>query len=227
MKKFDNELNALNAQLAAMGDLTKQMVRLACHAVKDRSRDVYDEALVMERKVDLMQLAIDKEAVRMLTVYSPVATDLRYLLVGMHVTSQLERIGDQVMNVCESLRMMRSAAVQHPTVETLERMATMVPEVVDEALDAYFSKDAEKAIATRTRDDVIDALNDQVMRDLLTDQVLKDVLSGAENIGEAVAQILISRQLERIADQATNICKEVVYMVRGDDVRHRHARGEL
>jgi phosphate transport system protein len=96
----------------------------------------------------------------------------------------------------------------------------LVCEIVDDALDAYFSKNQEKAVRTRRRDDLVDALNDQVMKELLTDEVLRDVLSGATDIGNAVAQILISRYLERIADQAKNICKEVVYMVKGDDVRH-------
>jgi phosphate transport system protein len=92
--------------------------------------------------------------------------------------------------------------------------------MVDDAIDAYFSKNVEKAVATRARDDMVDALNDQVMKELLTDEVLREVLAGATDIGEAVAQILIARYLERIADQATNICKEVVYMVKGSDVRH-------
>jgi len=95
---------------------------------------------------------------------------------------------------------------------------------VDDALDAYFSRNAEKAAAVRVRDDLVDAMNDQVMADLLTDEVLREVLSGAKDIGDAVAQILVARYLERVADQAKNICKEVIYLVRGDDVRHKRQR---
>lgn len=220
MKKFDNELDAMNARLCEMGDLTRQMVRLACEGVKDRTNDPYDEVAQLETQLDQMQIEIDKEAVRMLTVYGPVATDLRYLLVGTHVTSQLERMGDQVVNVCESLRMIHSSPRENATIGVLHRMADLVVEMVDDSLDAYFAKNPEKATDTRSHDDMVDALNDRVMRDLLTDDVLKGVLANAVDIGEAVAQILIARHLERIADQATNICKEVIYMVRGDDVRH-------
>jgi phosphate transport system protein len=136
-------------------------------------------------------------------------------------------MGDQVVNVCESLRMMTSEPATHPVLPNLRRMAEMVSQMVDDALDAYFNRDAHQAQTVRTHDDLVDALNDQIAKELLTDEVLRDVLSGAENIADAVAQILLARQLERIADQATNICKEVIYMVRGDDVRHIRPPAEL
>jgi phosphate transport system protein len=136
------------------------------------------------------------------------------------VTAKLERMGDQVVNVCESLRMMTADPAELSTLPSLQRMADLVTQMVDDALDAYFSRNARKAQATRTHDEFVDALNDQIIKELLTDEVLQDVLSGAQNIADAVAQVLLARQLERIADQATNICKEVIYMVKGDDVRH-------
>jgi phosphate transport system protein len=160
----------------------------------------------------------------MLTVYGPVAKDLRFVLVSTHMTSQLERMGDQVVNVIQSLQMMRSDAATHPLLPNLEKMADLVCELVDDALDAYFSQNSEKAVLTRQRDDVVDAMNDQVMKELLTDDVLRQVLSGASDIADAVAQILIARYLERIADQAKNVCKEVIYMVKGDDVRHKRPK---
>jgi phosphate transport system protein len=168
-----------------------------------------------------MQTDIDHEAIRMLTVYGPVAKDLRYVLVCTHMTSQLERIGDQAVNVIQSLQMMRSDPVAHPLRPKLQKMADQVCQNVDDALDAYFSENAEKAVLTRQRDDLVDALYDQVLKELLTDQVLREVLAGATDIADAVAQILIARYLERIADQAKNVCKEVIYMLKGDDVRHR------
>jgi phosphate transport system protein len=220
MKKFDGELADLEKRLLEMAELAKSMVSLATDSVKDRAKDVWQEVAVMEKRLDQMQTEIDQEAVRMLTVYGPVATNLRYLLVGTHVTAKLERIGDQVVNICESLRMMTTDPDTHPTLPSLRRMADLVRTVVDEALDAYFTKDPVMAQATRAHDDLIDAMNDQIVKELLTDDVLRDVLSGAQNIADAVAQVLLARHLERIADQATNICKEVIYMVRGDDVRH-------
>ncbi len=224
MKKFDNELAAIQKELSEMADLARSMVYLTAAAVKDRTRDVLTEIYACEGRLNKMQTQIDHEAIRMLTVYGPVAKDLRFVLVSTHMTSQLERMGDQVVNVIQSLQMMRSDPATHPLLPNLEKMADLVCEMVDDALDAYFSQNSEKAVLTRQRDDVVDAMNDQVMKELLTDDVLRQVLSGATDIADAVAQILIARYLERIADQATNVCKEVIYMVKGDDVRHKRPK---
>ena len=223
MKRFDNDVETLQHRLSEMGDLAKAMVVLVTAAVKDRTLDVHQELYEHETTMNKMQTDIDQEAIRMLTVYGPVAKDLRFLLVCTHVTAKLERIGDQAVNICQALELMTTDPAEHPLLASVRKMADMTCEIVEDSLDAYFSKNQQKAVATRRRDDIIDAMNDQVMKELLTDDVLRRVLSGATDIGEAVAQILISRYLERIADQATNICKEVVYMVRGDDVRHVRA----
>jgi len=221
MKKFDNELEAIQKQLSDMADLARSMVYLSAAAVKDRARDVQAEIYASEARLNKMQTDIDHEAIRMLTVYGPVAKDLRYVLVCTHMTSQLERIGDQAVNVIQSLQMMRSDQAAYALRPKLQKMADQVCQMVDDALDAYFSQNAEKAVLTRQRDDLVDALYDQVLKELLTDQVLREVLAGATDIADAVAQILIARYLERIADQAKNVCKEVIYMLKGDDVRHR------
>jgi phosphate transport system protein len=94
-------------------------------------------------------------------------------------------------------------------------------DVVNDSVDAYLRRDPAKAEATRQKDDLVDALNDQVVKELLTDQVLKNIIAGVEDLADQIAHVLLARHLERIADQATNICKEVIYMVRGDYVRHR------
>jgi phosphate transport system protein len=220
MKKFERELEAMEKRIVEMAELTRSMVSMATDAVKDRAHDVSEEIARIEIQLNDMQTEIDQEAVRMMTVYGPVASNLRYLLGCTHVTSHLERMGDQVVNICESLRMMTPDSEQHPVLPSLKKMADQVTRMVDDAMDAYFERDAKKAQTTRTHDDMVDAMNDQIVKELLTDDVLRNVLSGAENIADAVAQILLARHLERIADQATNICKEVIYMVRGDYVRH-------
>lgn len=226
MKKFDSELESLQHQLSEMGDLSKKMVALTTEAIQDRSRDVHEELDQLENQLNAMQTEIDQQAVRLLAVYGPVAKDLRFLLVCTHVTAKLERMGDLAVNIIQALRLIEGDAEKNPVLPTVHKMAGMVCEIVDDAMDAYFSKNEAKAVTTRRRDDLIDALNDQVMKELLTDKVLQEVLSGATDIGNAVAQILISRYLERIADQATNICKEVVYMVEGADVRHIRPSGD-
>ena len=219
MKKFESELAELQDRMARMASLTQSMVELATSAVQDRTKDVRKQVDEFEISLDQMQMDIDHDAVRMLTVYSPVATQLRYVLVVTHITAQLERIGDQVVNVCEALDLMQTE-VDHRVQADLHKMADLASRMVADAFASYFERDAEKAEITRTHDDVVDALHAQIMKKLLSDDVLHGVLKGTQDIADALAQILIARHLERIADQAVNICKEVIYLVRGDDVRH-------
>ena len=221
MKKFDHDLEALQDRVAEMAGLTQSMVALATAGVLDRTKNVRDQVEAKEAQLNDLQTSIDHEAIRMLTVYSPVATQLRYVLVVTHITAQLERIGDQVVNVCEALDLMQSS-VDHEVLSDLKKMSELVGQMIQDAFASYFEKDAAKAETTRSHDDVIDALNASIIKRLLSDEVLHGVLKGTQDIADALAQILLARHLERIADQAVNICKEVVYLVRGDDVRHAH-----
>ena len=100
-------------------------------------------------------------------------------------------------------------------------MATVVSGMLRDALDAFAKNDISKAQTTIADDNIVDALNDQIVGDLLNMEIVRDVLSGAKDIAGALGQLLIARSLERIADQATNISEEVVYMVKGDDIRHQ------
>jgi len=220
MKKLDDELDDLQNRLSEMADLARSMVVLAANAVKDRTFDAYAQMSESESKLDQMQTDIDHEAIRLLTVYGPVASDLRYLLVSTHVTSQLERMGDQAVNVCEALRLMRSDPAQQPTLANVRKMGDLACQMVDDALDAFFSRNEAKAVTTRRRDDVVDAMNHQVAKELLTDEAQGEVSPQVGGTADVVAQILTARCLERIADQAKNICKQVVYLVSAEDVRH-------
>ena len=153
-------------------------------------------------------------------MYSPVAGDLRCVLTVSHVNTQLERIGDQAVNLCEYLQLTASKARGTP-LPKLREMARLVCNMMHNATAAYFEHDPDKAKATLAHDDLVDAMKDQITQELLSDEVAREVITGSKDIAEAMGQILIARSLERIADHATNICEEVFYMVRGDDIRHR------
>jgi phosphate transport system protein len=219
MKKFDNELYDLQNRMMDMAHISRSMFALSQAALRSPHRRVQVEVMALEESLDRAQIEIDQEVVRLMTVHSPVATDLRTLIVCMHVTSQLERIGDQVLNICESVALLESD-LQRPAIADLISMADLVSEMLEGALDSFFERDVERARAVWSRDDLVDARNAQIIKKLLSDQVLKDVLTGTEDVADALAQILVARHLERIADQAVNICKEVVYLVEGHDVRH-------
>jgi phosphate transport system protein len=220
MKKFEHELDALQQKLADMGRVTIEMVAVAACAVADRSVDLSEKAAKLESQINQMQVDIDGEAMRLLTVYGPVASSLREILVMTHVTAQFERIGDQVVNVCESLQMMKPGT-EPVAFEHIRSMSELAAAMVEDAILAYSSSDTGLAEATRAQDDMVDSLNALVVSELLSDEVVREVVAGRQDVKDSLAEILIARHFERIADQAVNVCKEVVFMVRGDDVRHR------
>ena len=150
MKKFDSDFAEVHQHLTEMATLAQTMVSLVAECVCDRSTDRRQAIDDSEERMDQLHTKVDAEAVRLLTVYGPVASDLRMILVVTHVTSQFERMGDQVINVCQALDLMRSDP-SHGTLPELHKMAELVCEMVNDALTAYFDKDAEKATTTRAR----------------------------------------------------------------------------
>lgn len=220
MKKFEQEQEALRNRVVHMGELAQSMVAMAISAMTDLPA-VYQKVLAVEEEVDQMQLDIDHEAVRLLTVYTPVAGDLRFLLSVSRVNMALERIGDQAVGLCHNLDFSARHA-DASVLPKLHRMGDLVQGMVRDALRAFALKDASLARATMAHDDAVDALNDEIMKEILSDDIVRQAITGPRDIAGALTQVLLARSLERMADQATNICEEVIYIVKGDDVRHSH-----
>lgn len=221
MKRLENELEDLRTMVSQMGSLTEKMVFRVADEIRGVGQgDIYDEVIRHEEQLDNMQLEVDREAVRILTVYAPVASDLRFVLSVTRVSAELERIGDQAKNICGNLELMRTKGIA-TAIPQVRKMAEEVCEMVQNAMDAFVKNDSRKARATISCDDLVDALNDQVMEELLNDDVVRRGIEEPLDMAGTMAQILLSRSLERVGDQATNICEEVVYMVKGDDIRHQ------
>ena len=223
MKQLEQELEALRSRVIEMGSLTESMVVQAIDAVAKANIHVIGPVFEAEERLDQLQVEIDGEAIRIMTVYSPVAGDLRLVLSVSRITAELERIGDHATNMCESLQLMTSQSNARPLAE-LVKMGGFVKEMVRDALTAFGQRDSKKAMATIASDNMVDALNDQIVKELLQDEVVRDVVEAKRDIAGSLSQILIASSLERIGDQATNISEEVVYMVDGSDIRHATSR---
>jgi|TARA_X000001036_G_scaffold342052_1_gene321512 phosphate transport system protein len=208
MRRFDQELSELHHQLIEMGTLAESMVSTVLKALDDVTLNIEEPLHASEDMLDEMQNTIDKEVVRILTVYSPVATDLRYVLTVSHVTSSLERIGDQTTNVLSLLQLMMARSTTKPEPRIIQ-MGQAVLEMLHGAIGAYINRNAKEAEKYRNRDEYVDSLNDQIMREVLSEEVALEALKGEPNIAGPLAQILIARALERIGDQACNICDQV------------------
>jgi phosphate transport system protein len=219
-KKFDAELRLLKDQIVEMGTVAESMFQTAMRALVTRDGTLCGRILELEERVDRFQIEIDKEVIRLMAVYGPVAMDLRFVLMAARINTELERVGDQAVNMSESVTLLLAEPELKRLVD-LPRMADIAAAMLEGSLAAFRTDDVEKAREVIPRDGEVDALNDQIFRELLT-----YMLADAKNITRSIGLLLIARCLERIADHATNIAEEVIYMVKGEDVRHPEIRGK-
>jgi len=213
---FEEELQALKHRLLNMGALVEDRVHRAVHALMDR--DVDDAAAVAagDQEVNDLQIEIDDRCIKLLALQQPMATDLRLITSAIKINADLERIGDQAVNIAESAVKVLTHSPARPSVD-LRRIAELAERMTRESLDAFVRKDVTLARAVILRDDEVDRLKDKLFGELIATMV-----SDPQSIPDALSFILISRNLERIADHATNIAEDVIFMVEAKDIRHHH-----
>lgn len=214
-RKFDQGMSALKAKLLQMGGLVESMVQKAMGALVERDERRIEEVVKDEERVDRLQIEIDEDAVRLLAIQSPVAFDLRCVLMSARINSELERVGDLCVNMCENVQLLLSEPQLKPLID-LPKMAQVAERMLHESLQAFLEQSPQRAVDVIRMDDEVDGLNDQIFRELLT-----YMIADTRSITRSLSLILMSRNLERIADHATNIAEEVVYLVRGEDIRHK------
>ena len=213
-RHFHEELEALKQTLLAMGGLVEDQIRRVMRALIERNDELAQDVIERDRQVNEYDVKVDEKCVELLALHQPTAKDLRFITTAMKIVTDLERIGDQAVNIAQ-----RSIELNHepqlkPYVD-LPRMAERAQQILKESLDAFVAGDTVLARAACGQDRVVDALRDQIFRELLT-----YMMQDARTIPRAIRLILISRFLERVADHATNIAEMVIYMVESKMVRH-------
>jgi len=214
-RHFDEQLQELLQRLVTMGRTAEAMVHAAVRMLIDRSEASGAEIDAKEREVNALQMEIDDRAVKLTALQQPVAADVRTLFMAARISSELERIADQAVNVRQNARFLIAAPPLKPLVD-IPLMAEIAEGMVRDGLEALVRHDT--AIAQRILDEDekrVDAFKDQIFRELLT-----YMMADPATIQRALALILISRNLERVGDHATNIAEEVIYLVKGRDIRH-------
>lgn len=208
-------------QIVLMGSMVQSMIQLAVRSLTERKESLAAEVDEKEARVDALQIQIDDMAVQLTALHQPVAADVRFLFTASRATSELERIGDQAVNICQSA----SHVLKYPPLKSMvdiSIMADVAMNMVKNALTALVDRDLDAANRVLEQDDEVDAFKDQIFRTLLT-----YMMSDPRTIPQALGLILISRNLERIGDHATNIAEEAIYLIQGKDIRHHGlARGE-
>jgi phosphate transport system protein len=216
-RHFEKDLEELKERLLWMGSLAERSVHQAIHSVLDSDEKLARTVLDEEPAINELQVEIDDRVVQLLALYQLMATDLRFVLACSRINSDLERIGDQAVNIAQSAQRI----VRHPRVKPyvdLPRMSELAEEMVRDALNALVRKDTGLAQDVLKRDDQVDQLRDQIFRELLS-----YMMGDSAVVFTAFELILVAKNLERIGDHATNIAEDVIYMVAGSDVRHSSA----
>lgn len=218
---FEDELQALKQRLLHMGALVEERVHDAVLALMERRLDRAERIAGADREVNDLQIEIDDRCLKLLALQQPMATDLRLITAAMKINSELERIGDQAVNIAQNV----AALLRYPPVKPqidIARMAEITQQMTRDSLDAFVGRDPALARDVLKRDDQVDSLKDHVFRVLLT-----YMMADPGTIERCLALILISRNLERIADHATNIAEDVVFLVEARDIRHRNLPEEV
>jgi len=213
-RPFDEELKSLREKILEMASYAEESIDLAIKCLKERREDYAGEVMQREEKINGLEIAIDDLCMKTLALRQPMATDLRFITSAMKISSDLERIGDQAVNIIENSVELLKYPLLKPLID-IPRMSALAQEMVRDAINAFVVGDAQLARSVCERDDEVDQLNDQIFRELLTYMV-----QDGTTITRAVGLMLVGRHLERIADHATNIGEDVIYMVKGQSIKH-------
>ncbi|WP_420126730.1 phosphate signaling complex protein PhoU [Longimicrobium sp.] len=214
MRHFHEELARLKTQLLEMSGLAEELVDQAMRALRGRDAEMAREVVRRDNDLDAMEIVVDDMCIHLLALQQPMARDLRLITMAMKISNDLERVGDHAVNIAEAVSHLAEAPVylEFPEIEEMGRLAT---EMLSDALDTFVRADADAAREVCRRDDRVDSLHESLFRILLT-----HMMEDPRRIGASMSLFLVSRNLERIADLATNIAEDVVFLVEGRNIKH-------
>ena len=216
-RHIDVELGRLKEELVRMAGLAEAAIGLSVKALVSRDAEMARQVIASDDAINTLELEIDERCLRAMARYQPEARDLRLLTMALKINNDLERMGDQAVNIAERTLELLKEPLLKPLLD-LPRMAELVQRMVKESLDAFVQQDPVRARAVCRQDDEVDRYDDQLFRELLT-----YMMADPRAITRAVHLILVSRHLERIADHATNVAEDVIYLVEGKTIKHHAA----
>jgi phosphate transport system protein len=220
-RHFHDELSAVKVRLLTMSGEAEAALGLAVEALLERDAEKARQVILNDRAIDNMEMEVEEQCINLLALQQPMARDLRMLTSALKIANDLERVGDHAVNIAQSAERLAEARAIAPEPEIVE-MARLSREMLSDALEAFIRGDAQGGRDVCLRDDKVDALHRSVFRILLT-----HMMEDPHTISTGMELFLVSRNLERVADLATNIGEDVVFLVEGKSIKH-HAedRGE-
>ena len=214
LRHFHEELDQVKEKTLKLGSLVEAMVENAVASLVDRDSRLAEETIASDEKVDSLEVEINEDCIRLLALQQPAAKDLRFIATAMKITTDLERMADQAVNICQRAIELNEEPQLKPYID-IPIMSQLSQKMMREALDAFVRRDAELARQVIPEDNKVDGLKNQIFRELLT-----FMMEDPRTIPRAIRLILVSRYLERIADHATNVAEMVVFLVEGKNIRH-------
>jgi phosphate transport system protein len=214
VRHFIEELEELQGRLLEMGTLVESAIHTSILALTERSEAQAQQVLGNEDRINHLEIEIDELAVRLLALQQPMARDLRFLTAAIKINTDLERMGDLAVNIVERAIALMNRPPVRPLVD-IPQMARTVESMVRKSLDAFVKREPELARSVLTSDDTVDRLRDSIHSELIS-----FMQEDPDAIPQALDLILVARHLERIADHATNIAEDTLFLVKGVDVRH-------
>ena len=215
-RHFHDQLATLKQRLLDMSQRAEELVELSVEALLTRDRDKAEAVIAADREIDQYELDVERLGIELLATQQPMARDLRFLISAIKISSDLERVGDHAVNIAQSaLRLieLRSPITPDPEIEDMARRARRM---LSDALDAFIRADGALGREVCRADDQVDALHNSLFRILLT-----HMMADPRTINPSLELLLVSRNLERVADLATNIGEDAVYLAEGKQIKHR------
>ncbi len=208
------ELDKIKKKILSLGALVEERVRMTSAAVDNRDAAIAQKIIDTDWEIDEMEVEVEEECLKILALHQPVAVDLRFIVTAIKINNDLERIGDQAVNIAERVLTISKRPGMDFVFDYLP-MAEKAESMLKMSLDALVNVDVDLAFKVITLDDEVDAI-----KTLAYDRIKAAIIQHPERVGYLINLLLISRHIERLADHATNIAEEVIYLIEGEIVRH-------
>jgi len=215
-RHFHDQLDELKARLLTMSERAESLVELAVEALLTRDAGKAEAVLIGDKEVDKLEVEVEAMAVELLALQQPMARDLRFIIAAIKASADLERVGDHAVNIAQSAQRLIATKGNITPEAAIEEMARRSRQMLSQAIDAFVRADGGLGRAVCLMDDEVDKLNDGLFRIVVT-----HILEDPKTISTALELLLVSRNLERVADLSTNIGEDAVYLAEGKQIKHR------
>lgn len=214
-KHIERQLETLKERILRLGTLVEEAISKSITALINRDTALAQRVIANDSEIDAMEVEVEEECLKILALYQPVAADLRFVVAVLKINNDLERMGDLAKNIAKRVSQL-AAARSYELPPEIRGMATQAQDMVKQCLDAVVNGDPTLARQVREEDDAVDAARQKIQR-----RVMQGIRDNPDDVESLLRINSVSKHIERIADMATNIAEDVVYMVEGDIVRHR------